>query len=79
MKPDQVVEQNGLWYHVNQNSNRSNVVEHGLPMVCGLYYTGQTIRHHKILYMLHKDLSGLLRILISYQDGWLYRLCSLIL
>ena len=33
----------------------------------------------KILYMLHKDLSGLLRILISYQDSWLCRLCSLIL
>ena len=22
MRPDQVVEQNGLWYHVNQSSNR---------------------------------------------------------
>ena len=28
------------------NSNRSDVIEHGLPMVCGLYTT-QTIRHHK--------------------------------
>ena len=47
----QVVEQDGLWYHVNQiqfNSNRSDVIEYGLPMVCGLYYTIQTIRYHKI-------------------------------
>ena len=59
---DQVVGQDGLWYHVNQfNSNRSDVIEHGLPMVCGLYYTIQTIRHQKNFYTCsHKDLSKLL-------------------
>ena len=35
----------GLWYHVI--SNRSDVIKHGLPIVCGLYFTIQTIRHHE--------------------------------
>ena len=53
MMLDLVVEQDELRYHVNQiqydkfNSNRNDVIEHGLPVVCGLYYTIQTIRHHK--------------------------------
>ena len=26
-----MVEQDGLWYHVNHNSNRSDVIDHELP------------------------------------------------
>ena len=32
-------------------SNRSDVIDHGLPVVCGLYYTIQTISTTKMLYM----------------------------
>ena len=34
-------------------SNRSDVIDHGLPVVCGLYYTIQTIRYHKNVIHVH--------------------------
>ena len=50
-----MVEQHGLWYHVNMIMicNRSDVIEHGLPLVCSLYYTlSRQLGTAKILYML---------------------------
>ena len=79
-----MVEQDGLLYCVNQISD---VIDHGLPMVCGLYYTIQIIRHHKyfIATSSHKDLSRLLciqlviKIMVGYTDYVVYPVVQLIL
>ena len=53
--------------HVRVGSSGSDVIEHGLPMVCGHYYTTQTIKHHKnVIHALIFD--------YSYQDGWLLQI-----
>ena len=43
------------------------LLEHGLPMVCGHYYTTQTIKHHNnVVHALIFD--------YSYQDAWLLQI-----